>query len=302
MQKKGFHPTAVFGRVGAAGAACAMLGHDEKQIAHAMGIAATTAGGLLGSFGTHCKPFHAGKAAMDGILAAQLAAEGFEGATDLFELEHGLLAAFIQDGQAEVPPLDFGQTWDLLRNGFKYFACCRATHSSTQAACTLADQVAGKKITRIVAHVHANALVTAAKRNPRTPFECKFSVPFCVALGLRGYKALMTDFTDATLQDAAVMALLPLVEMVAVDGQDSQTAHLDVYLEDGGHLQADTAITKGHPDNPMSWNDLFTKYRAMVEPHMGAQKAAELYEHLANFERPGSLEKSAILMSRVAPD
>ena len=112
----------------------------------------------------------------------------------------------------------------------------------------------------------------------------------------------MTDFTEATLHDAAVMALLPLVEMEAVDGQDSQTAHLDVYLEDGGHLQADTAVTKGHPDNPMSWDDLFTKYRAMVEPHMGAQKAAELYEHLANFERPGSLEKSAILMSRVAPD
>lgn len=302
MQKLGFHPTSIFGRMGAAGAACSMLGLDESRIAHAMGIAATTAGGLLGSFGTHCKPFHAGKAAMDGILAAQLAAEGFEGATNLFELERGLLDAFIQDGQAEVPPLDFGQSWDLLRNGFKYYACCRATHSSTQAACTLAERVTGKKIARIVARVHANALVTAAIRNPRTPFECKFSVPFCIALGLRGHKALMTDFTEATLRDASVMELLPLVEMEAVDGQDSQTAHLDVYLEDGGHLQANTSVTKGHPDNPMSWDDLFTKYLAMVEPRMGGQKAAELYEHLANFDRPGSLRKSAILLSRVAPD
>ena len=151
-----------------------------------MGVAATTAGGLLGSFGTHSKPFHAGKAGMDGILAAQLAASGFQAANTLYERDKGLLDALIQDRNVEVPALDFGVQWEILGNGFKPFACCRATQASTQAARTLAERVGQRKIKRVHAKVHPNALVTAGKRDPRTPLEGKFSVPFCISLGLRG--------------------------------------------------------------------------------------------------------------------
>jgi 2-methylcitrate dehydratase PrpD len=123
LQRRGFHPTSVFGRTGAAAVACSLMKLDEQRIAYALGIAATTAGGLVGSFGTHGKPFHAGKAAMDGILSAQLAAEGFISATHLYELEKGLLDAFIQNRETEVPPLDdFGVKWELLGNSFKPFA------------------------------------------------------------------------------------------------------------------------------------------------------------------------------------
>lgn len=298
LQKRGFHPTSVFGRMGAAGATCVLLGHDEDQIRNAMGIAATTAGGLLASFGTHCKPFHAGKAAMDGILAAQLAREGFDGAKSTFELEGGLIDVFIRNGQPQVPELDFGQTWDLLRNGFKYFACCRATHSSTQAACSLAEDVGGRDIARIYARVHPNALVTANKRNPTTPFECKFSVAFCIALGLRGYKALMSDFSEKTLSDTSVTQLLPLVELEAVPTQDSQTAHLDVWLVDGTHLSAHTDVVKGHPDNPMSWEDLRLKFSELAEPALGKAAADEVYETARHFERPGSLARLTRLLSK----
>ena len=72
LQLHGFHPTSILGRFGAAAVGSAVLGLPEAQIAHALGVAATTAGGLTASFGTMSKPFHAGKAAMDGILAAQL--------------------------------------------------------------------------------------------------------------------------------------------------------------------------------------------------------------------------------------
>ena len=77
LQRRGLHPTSVVGRCGAAAAASVLMKLSDQQIAYALGVAATTAGGLVGSFGTHGKPFHAGKAAMDGIRAAQLAADGF---------------------------------------------------------------------------------------------------------------------------------------------------------------------------------------------------------------------------------
>lgn len=297
LQRRGFHPTSIFGRTGAAAVACALLGLDEDRVAHAVGIAATTAGGLVGSFGTDSKPFHAGKAAMDGILAAQLAAEGFSAATHLYELDKGLLDAFIQNREVEVPPLDFDARWELLGNAYKPYACCRATQASTQAARGLAAQVAGKKITKVKARVHPNALVTAGKLNPRTPLEGKFSVPFCIALGLNGYRAVATDFSAATMNNRAVMDIVPLVELEAVEGQAPHSAHLDVFLDGGEHIHGDTDIVIGHPDNPMTWRDLRTKFDGLVEPILGAQKTAVLHDLLKDFERPGSLQKTMTLLA-----
>jgi 2-methylcitrate dehydratase PrpD len=296
LQRRGLHPTSVFGRTGAAAVASVLFGLDEEKVEYAMGVAATTAGGLVGSFGTHGKPFHAGKAGMDGILAAQLAANGFVAAKQLYELDKGILDVFIQNKEVEVPPMDLGAHWELLNNGFKPFACCRATHASTQAARTLAERVKGRKIAKVHAKVHPNALVTAGKLAPRTPLEGKFSVPFCISLGLRGYRAVSTDFTDATMQDAAVMEIVPVVQLEAIQGQAPHSAHLDVYMADGEHLHADTDIVVGHPENPMSWDDLFSKFRGLAEPYLGAAKTEELYTCLLGFDKPGSLAKASALL------
>ncbi len=289
LHRRGFHPTSIFGRVGAAAVASVLMRLDERKIERALGAAATTAGGLIGSFGTHAKPFHGGKAAMDGILAAQLAAEGFESATHLLETGNGLLDAFIQDRRVEVPPLDFEARWELLRNGFKPYASCRATHASIQAARKLAPQLAGKKITRVHAKVHPNAVVTAGKLNPHTPLEGKFSVPFCIALGLRGYRVVAPDFTAATLGNAAVTELLPLIQLEVVQDQPQYEAHLEVHVEGEGSLRADTEIVLGHAQNPMSDADFRDKFRGLVEPVLGSQKSEQLYAMLNQFRQPGSL-------------
>ena len=298
LQRRGLHPTSVFGRAAAAAVACVLLRLDEARIKHALGIAATTAGGLVGSFGTHSKPFHAGKAAMDGILAAQLAAEGFVSATRLYELEKGLLDAFIQDREVEVPSLDFDGKWELLGNGFKPFASCRATHPSTQAARSLAERVAGRKIAKVHARVHPNALVTAGKTAPRTPLEGKFSVPFCIALGLLGYRVVSSDFVDSSMRDEAVMDLVPRVQLEAVQGQSPHSAFLDVTLDNGETLHGETKIVLGHPENPMSWEDLRIKFEGLVEPVLGSSGAAELFEAAREFGEPGSLGRLTALLRR----
>jgi 2-methylcitrate dehydratase PrpD len=298
LQRRGFHPTSVFGRAGAAAVACSLMWMDEQSIAYALGVAATTAGGLVGSFGTHGKPFHAGKAAMDGILAAQLAGNGFISATHLFELEKGLLDVFIQNRETEVPTLDdFGVNWEILGNSFKPFASCRATHASTQAARSIADKVKGCKITAVHARVHPNALVTAGKTAPRTPLEGKFSVPFCISMGLSGYRMVQTDFVDATMRDPAVANLVPLVKLEAVQDQPPYRAYLDVTLDNGEHVKAHTDIVMGHPDNPMSWDALRAKFEGLVGPIMGNAKTAELFEAARSFGPPGSLARLSELLA-----
>lgn len=302
LQRRGLHPTSVVGRAGAAAVACALFKLNPQQTAYALGVAATTAGGLVGSFGTHGKPFHAGKAAMDGILAAQLASDGFIAATHLYELGEldktprnkeahraTLLDVFIQDHEVKPPPLEFDPSWEILSNGFKPFASCRATQASTQAARTLAEKIAGRTIRRVHAKVHPNALITAGKLAPRTPLEGKFSVPFCIALALRGHQVVASDFTHDKMHESAVMDVVPLVELEAVPGQPPHSAHLDVFLADGEHLHADTDIVIGHPDNPMSWADLRVKFEGLSEPVIGVTKTKTLFETAQNFEQPGSI-------------
>ncbi len=298
LHRRGLHPTSVFGRVGAAVVASVLMRLTPQQTEYAVGAATTTAGGLVGSFGTHSKPFHGGKAAMDGILAAELAREGFQASTKLLELEKGLLDAFIQDRKVEVPPMDFSY-WELKRNGFKPYASCRATHASIQTSRKLAAAVGGRKITRVHAKVHPNVVVVANQLNPQTPLEHKFSVRYCMAMGLTGYRLVASDFTDKLMQDAKLKEIAAVTEVEVVPEQPQYEAHLDVYVEgEAKPLHADTNIVLGHADNPMSEDEVWGKFDGLVTPVLGADKAHALYDLLKHFEMPGNLKKIVSLVAK----
>ena len=298
LHQRGLHPTSVFGRVGAAVVASVLMRLTLQQTEYAVGAAVTTAGGLVGSFGTHAKPFHGGKAAMDGILAAELAKEGFQSSTKLLELEKGLYDAFIQDRKVEVPPMDFAY-WELKRNGFKPYASCRATHASIQTSRKLAPLVAGRKITKVHAKVHPNVVVVANNLNPQTPLAHKFSVRYCIAMGLTGYRLVASDFNEKLLQDKALKEIAAVTEVEVVPDQPQYEAHLDVTVEgEAKPLHADTSIVLGHADNPMSEDEVWGKFDGLVTPVLGASQAKELYHLLQNFEAAGNLKKIIAVVAK----
>lgn len=130
---RGWHGTGVFGQLGAAAASATLLKLDAARALNAIALAATQTSGLTASFGTMAKPFHAGKAGMDGVVSAQLAAGGMVGGATLFEPGGGLDNALIQDGALRIAPPEFGD-WRILRNSFKPYAACHLTHPSIDAA------------------------------------------------------------------------------------------------------------------------------------------------------------------------
>lgn len=294
LQFIGFHPSSIFGRFGAAAATAVLLGLDAAQVANALGVAATTASGLNASFGTMSKPFHLGKAAMDGILAAQLAAEGFEAATHLLDADNGLSGTLVQDREVRIDPGEYTEGFALLRNSFKPYACCKATHAFVDAARSLADAVQGECVERIVLGASPMAERVAAKPNPTTPLEAKFSVAYCVALGLNGYQAMENDFTEERVADPVLRELLPKVELDVQPDMHLNTGFMDVLLADGRTLHAETPWALGNPDNPMGWNDMQTKFHSLVQPVLG-DDWLKLYETLRGFDQPGSLAQVVAL-------
>ena len=288
LQYKGFHPSSIFGRYSAAATASVLLGLDRTQIAHALGVAGTTAGGLNASFGTMSKPFHLGKAAMDGMLAADLAREGFEAATHLLDAENGLSGALVQDHSIKIEPTEFSAGLALLRNAYKPYACCKATHACVDAARQLSASVKPGLIQRIVLGASPMTLAVAAKPNPQTPLEGKFSVAYCAALGLSGYAAVERDFSDTRLRDPDVRALIAKSQVVEQPGTELTEGFVEVHLNDGQTLRADVPLALGNPGNPMSWAGMEAKFGGLVEPVLGNETRA-LFEALRRFEAPGTL-------------
>ena len=124
----GFHATGTVGAFGAAAACAHLLGLDAAATAQALGIAGTQAAGLKSQFGTMCKPFHAGKAAQNGLLAARLAARGFSSRPDLVECEQGFALTHGPDFHPEKALAEPPGGFHILANLFKYHAACYMTH------------------------------------------------------------------------------------------------------------------------------------------------------------------------------
>jgi 2-methylcitrate dehydratase PrpD len=127
VHKAGFHPTAIFGAMGAAAGVGAALNLNAKQIVDALGIAGSMAGGIIEYLaeGAWTKRLHAGWAAQSGIRAALLARGGFVGPRTVFEGVHGLFHGFAHTSDGDYNALlgDFGTRWVTDTVAFKPYPC-----------------------------------------------------------------------------------------------------------------------------------------------------------------------------------
>src|SRR5438132_9716014 len=137
---RGFHATGTVGCLGAAAACARLLGLDAEATAMALGIAGTQAAGLKSQFGTMCKPFHAGKAAQNGLLAARLAARGFSSRADIVECVQGFASTHGPDFSPEAALATPEAGLHLFANLFKYHAACYLTHAPIECARRLREE------------------------------------------------------------------------------------------------------------------------------------------------------------------
>jgi 2-methylcitrate dehydratase PrpD len=297
---RGWHGTGVFGRLGAAASAAALLRLDAARALNALGAAATQTSGLTASFGTMAKPFHAGRAAMDGIVAAQLAASGFTAATGLFEPGGGLDNALVQDHGAALARVDF-TGWNILDNSFKPYAACHLTHPAIDAARALRAEIgAPGAIAAIRAEIGALAMqVTGGKSGaPETPLEGKFDLRYTIALALHGHDASAADFREPWRPDPAIVATAHKVAAEISTEMGFASARLMLDLADGRRLTETVPVAKGHPGNPVGWDDMRAKFDALVAPRLGPRTEA-LFGLVRAFGSGGALDEIRAILARL---
>lgn len=277
LADRGWHVTGLLGHFGAAAAAGKLLGLDAACLAHALGIAGTQAAGLEQSFGTMSKPLHPGKAAMNGLLAALLAKEGFTGATAMLDGPHGLPATFVGVTDLVRTVEDLGKRWELVDNSTKLYAACHLTHATIDAARALrARGLVPEAVESIRCRVFPLTLKVANHTAPRTGLEAKFSLAFCAALGLVRGQAGEEEFTEASLRDPALARVMARVTPEADPAMGMAAASMSVRLADGRVLEERVAAARGTPDNPPSGNDLEAKFRRLAAVVLPAERVDAL--------------------------
>ncbi len=278
VHKAGFHPTAVFGAIGAAAGVSCALGLNAHQWVNALGIAGSMASGIIEYLaeGSWTKRMHPGWAAQAGYRAARMAQEGFTGPRTLFEGEHGFFHAFANSDACNFEGMlaHVGQEWISAEMAFKPYACGTMAHPYIDCARKLIHD--GLQVQDIVSIrcktaegiVHRLWEPLANKQSPPNGYAAKFSVPYAIAVGMLRDDAGLNDYEQAVVMDPSVRALAAKISY-EIDPHNPYpkqfTGHLAVTLKNGQVIEAHQGFFRGGRDAPMARHDLEKKFLANCE-------------------------------------
>jgi 2-methylcitrate dehydratase PrpD len=290
--ERGWHATSTIGTLGCTAGAARVLGLDPAQTRHALALAASLASGLQENFGSMTKPYHAGHAARNGVLAARLAREGLTASESALDGKQGFVTAF--GGHALEAALEgLGRRWHLVESGIavKPYPSCAFTHPAVDALLDLRRQhgLTAAEIAGVEIGVNRIAIDVLSYTTPATALERKFSMQFCAATALVDGRLDFGSFQDGEVRDADVRALMPAVTMV-VDGslpgglKEHAWSRVTVRLRDGRILSAPARGASGHPDRPLSAPALHEKFLGCAGPVIGREEAEAVAEQIAHLE------------------
>ena len=294
--RKGWHPTSVFGVIGAAAATAVLHRLPAERAAAALAIAASHAGGIGANFGTMTKPFHAGRAARDGVVSTRLAAAGMSAAADALESPQGFLTAFSPGSTPDrESPARVGTEWYLVhqRLCIKKYPTCYFMHRSFDATAKMlaTHKIRPDEIVEIEVTMGKGQTGVLVNERPRTGLEAKFSEQFAMAAAAILGHMEVADLTDAVVQRADIQSFFPKVRLNPVDEYDprdpahSPTERVLVRLAGGKTLDTGAiAKIRGHAFDPLSQDELWDKFASCTARTHTKPESRQLFELLQSVD------------------
>ena len=305
--RKGWHPTGIFGPIGAAAACASLRRLDAQRTARALAIAASQGSGVMANFGTMTKPFHAGRSAHSGLLAARLAEVGFTASPDALEHPQGFLSAVSPAGEVdrETPAQMLGSEWKIVkyRLGIKKYPACYCTHRALDAMLELLGRhpLKPEEIERIFVSLSDTHSLILRNHRPQTGLEAKFSIEFAIAAAVIARRAGLAEYSDAFVQRSDVQELMRRVFVETNQNYDPDVSGASVWdlvrveLTAGGIIESEkVSRAKGHADRPLSESELFEKFRGCLDAGRAKIAPDVLFERLKHLESLSARELTAL--------
>jgi 2-methylcitrate dehydratase PrpD len=286
---EGFHSTATIGAIGAAAGAAKLLKLDVEQTQRALGIGASQAAGLRESFGTMTKPFHPGRSAESGVVAAEFAKLGWTSTPIVLEAGRG----FFQAAGGGYDPVaiegKLGNPWTFASPGvsIKPHPSGSLTHPGMGLMLELIREhdIRPQQVVRVKVGTNRHMPNALIHHRPKNELQAKFSMEFCMAILLLERKAGLAEFTDDVVNRRDVQAMIERIEFgvhpeAEAAGYEKMTTIIDIELAGGRRISGRADFGKGSPANPMSDDELAAKFRECAAwgklPRATADKVIEM--------------------------
>ncbi len=289
LRQRGFHPTGAVAVLGAAVAAAKLCGLPPDKIQHALGIAASSAGGLFAfvNGGADIKRLHAGHAAREGLQAALLAERGVQGPPKVIEARDGFMQAFAFDRSDKARPIVLppDEAFGITDCYIKPMPCCRHLQPALEATIGLMsdERIGFQEVERVDVETYR-----IAAEHAHTGWDdfaaAQLSFPYLMALALRFRAVKLSHFADDVRRDPGLAQLAAKLSVTAPPEIDKlyprlRPARVTITTSRGNFTrQADEAL--GSRLVPLSDEGLMTKFREMATPVLPRERVETLLERV----------------------
>lgn len=295
---RGWHNTAVAGVLGAALTAGRIRGLSPQQLRDAIGLATSFSGGIREYLndGAEVKRLHPGKSARDGIVCAELAAEGITGPVESLEGADGLFRAMVDDrAKASRVVEGLGKEFLITQAYFKPYPCCRHFHAVIDATLALRDEgVDPARVRGITIGLYEVGAHGHDHRTASNLLEAQMSAPCAVVTSLlHGFPSVST-FDPAVFTSAEAQRLLAATTVEVDDECQAiypkiRSGIVTLELDDGTRVQKRVLEPRGEVANPLSDQDLSQKFMNNLPEHVSRDTAARLLDWIWNMKRDSDL-------------
>lgn len=315
MLVKGWHAPGLFGVFPAAVAAGIVLGLDKRQLAHAIGIAAPLAGGLLATqFGSMAKRMLSGRSSQSGLYGALLAAEGFTGIERAFEEPYGgyctTFTGTADDFDLAALTAELGQRWETMRISIKRHAVVGTNLSALDAVeALMAEGLTADQVDRITVRMTQDAVAHSywVPYEPTGLTAAQMHLGFAIAMMLIEGEVFVDQMTEANIGRPDLLALCAKVEVVRDEEREAKGrpfargASVEVVLKSGETMRKTVDHFLGSVQRPMSDAQMGTKFRRLAGKALAAGEVDALERFIRSAEQQASTsELFALLQGRAA--
>lgn len=303
--RRGLHASAAEGTIGAAVTAAKLMGLDQRRMKTAIGIACSMASaGIRANVGTETKPLHFGRAAENGLIAAQLARRGLESGEAPLDGSYGFLSVFSGGYFEEKLEEGFGRTYSIIDPGVsvKPYPSGILSHQAMDAMLELVvrEDVKPEAVEKIDFYAGSNILNPLAYRFATDHMNAKFCIPALLSMIVLRRRAGKQEFIDdfVTAPEMVRMQRLCAVHLdpkIEDQGFDRIRSRIEVTLKDGRRLsQTGDERYRGSPQWPISDAGLEEKLRAATDGVLSPDRQRQLIEASFSIDAPGNSDSGQI--------
>ena len=287
MQARLNHQT-WYGSIGAAAACAKLLKLDVAKTRMALGIAANFACGLSANHGSMAGAMAAGNACRNGVTAALMAEAGVTANPNIIEAKNGFYDTLVGPGHYDAERLAEGLGKPFYIEspgiGLKKYPSCYHTHRALDGIFQLLGEhrLSDKDIAEVDVGTSERAMRVLAFTEPATPYQAKFSMPYCIAAAVVDHQVTLETFTAHKFEDRDIVETrkkvhlsfpdVPIWPGLADVGPDTEFVGNPVTIRttDGRRYSARVDIPRGDPALPLTDDEVVSKYRDCARSQLHA--------------------------------